>query len=65
MKAENHPENNRHDHAHSWIIFFATLCGLCGFAVNPVFFDVSALGGGGRWAWRLQSAAAITAHRVG
>jgi len=28
----------RHDHAHSWMIFFATLCGLCGFAVNPLFF---------------------------
>jgi hypothetical protein len=25
------------------MIFFATLCGLCGFAVNPVFFDASAL----------------------
>jgi len=34
---------NRHDHAHSWMFFFATLCGLCGFAVNPVFFDTSAL----------------------
>jgi hypothetical protein len=25
------------------MIFFATLCGLCGFAVNPVVFDASAL----------------------
>jgi hypothetical protein len=33
----------RHDHTHSWMIFFATLCDLCGFAVNPVFFDASAL----------------------
>lgn len=32
----------RHDHAHSWMIFFATLCGLCGFAVNPVLIDESA-----------------------
>jgi hypothetical protein len=43
MKPENHPAKNRQDHAHSWMIFFATLCGLCGFAVNPVFFDASAL----------------------
>ncbi|MCU0776359.1 MAG: hypothetical protein MUF86_01670 [Akkermansiaceae bacterium] len=43
MKPENHPEKNLHHHAHSWMIFFATLCGLCGFAVNPGIFDASAL----------------------
>jgi hypothetical protein len=34
---------HRKDHTHSWMIFFATLRDLCGFAVNPVFFDASAL----------------------